>query len=121
MFVQLLRWTVWLFGKIVFWMRYRVTVNGKREAFAKPGPYLILPNHPAYSDPPNLCLQLWPAFQFRPLALETNFQNPLLQPIGWLSGAIQIPDLDKASGEARGRMEVAIASIQTFCGRVRTC
>ncbi len=111
MFVQLLRWIVWFSGTIVFWMRYRVAVVGQKEALAKPGPYLILPNHPAYSDPPNLCLQLWPAFQFRPLALETNFQNPLLQPIGWLSGAIKIPDLDKASGEARGRMEVAIASI----------
>ena len=111
MFLQLLRWMAWFHGKILFWMRYRVTVVGKREVFAKPGPYLILPNHPAYSDPPNLCLQLWPAFQFRPLALETNFNSPLLKPLAWLSEAIQIPDLDKASGEARERMQTAIDSI----------
>ena len=111
MVFQVLRWIVWAYGKLIFWMRYRVTVVGKQEVFAKPGPYLILPNHPAYSDPPNLCLQLWPAFQFRPLALETNFKSPMLKPLGWMADAIQIPDLDKASGEARDRMRAAIESI----------
>ena len=108
---QLLRWIVWFPGKILFWMRYRVTVFGTKEVFSKPGPYLILPNHPAYSDPPNLCIQLWPAFQFRPLALETNFRSPLLKPLAWLAEAIQIPDLEKASGEARERMREALDSI----------
>jgi len=111
MFLQLLRWWVWFLGKTIFWMRYRVTVVGKQAVFAKPGPYLILPNHPAYSDPPNLCLQLWPAFQFRPLALETNFQSPLLKPLAWMAEAIQIPDLDKASGAARDRMRASIEII----------
>ncbi len=111
MFLQLLRRIVWFFVKILFWMRYRVGVVGEREVFAKPGPYLILPNHPAYSDPPNLCVRLWPAFQFRPLALDTNFRSPLLRPIAWVADAIQIPDLDKASGEARERMRAAIDSI----------
>ncbi len=115
MILQGLRWVGWFLGAILFWMRYRVTVVGKREVLAKPGPYLILPNHPAFSDPPNLVLQLWPAFQFRPLALETNFESPLLQPLAWLSGAIQIPDLDKkASGESRDRMRTAFDSIVTI-------
>ena len=50
-----------------------------------PGPYLILPNHPAYADPPNLLARLLPYFQMRPVFLETNFQNPVMAPFAWIS------------------------------------
>ena len=50
----------------------------------KPGPYLILPNHPAYIDPPNVLAHLWPTFRMRPMLLETNFENPFLAPFAWL-------------------------------------
>jgi len=111
MILQVLRWMVWLVGKTVSWMRYRVTVVGLPEVLAKPGPYLVLPNHPSFSDPPNLAIQLWPTFRFRPLALETNFQSPFVKPFAWLSDAILIPDLDKASADSRERLRVAIGTI----------
>jgi long-chain-fatty-acid--[acyl-carrier-protein] ligase len=70
-----------------------------------------MPNHPAYADPPNVLLRLWPKFQMRPLLLETNFQNPLLGPFGWLLRAIKVPDLDRASADARQRAEQAVATV----------
>lgn len=106
-----LQWAVWVFLRALFALRYRVRVVGKPEVFQKPGPYLILPNHPALSDPPNVIAHLWPAFKFRPLLLETNFQNPALAPFGWLLGAVKMPDLSKASAESKQRAETAVAAL----------
>src|ERR671923_2053907 len=98
-----IRWLVWAIMGAVMACRYKVRVVGKPEVFAKPGPYLILPNHPALADPPNLITHLWPAFKMRPLLLETNFQNPVLAPFGWFLRAIRMPDIVKASAEDRQR------------------
>ena len=62
-----IRWLVWAVFRFLLSLRYWVTVKGMADVFRHPGPYLILPNHPAYSDPPNLLMRLWPAFQMRPL------------------------------------------------------
>src|SRR4051812_46291103 len=111
MLLQPLRWFLWFLGRIVFSFRYRSRVIGLGEVLKLSGPYLIMPNHPAYADPPNVLLRLWPAFQMRPLLLETNFQNPLLGPFGWLLRAIKVPDLDRASADARQRAEQAVATV----------
>ena len=96
---------------LVFWGRYRVTVVGKDEVLAKPGPYLILPNHPALADPPNLLAHLWPSFKMRPLLLESNFKNPLLRPFKYILRAIDMPDIIRASAEDRRRAEEAVAEV----------
>jgi long-chain-fatty-acid--[acyl-carrier-protein] ligase len=104
----LIRWALWVPIRVLLWLRYWVTVRGKAEALRHPGPYLILPNHPAYIDPPNLLVRLWPAFKMRPMLLETNFENPALAPFAWLMNAIRVPDTDRASSEARQRAESAV-------------
>jgi long-chain-fatty-acid--[acyl-carrier-protein] ligase len=106
-----LQWLLLLFAKIVLGLRYRVRVTGLAEATRKPGPYLILPSHPAYSDPPNLLRALWGTFRMRPMLLETNFENPLLAPFAWVLWAIKVPDLDRASAEARQRTEAAVQTV----------
>ncbi|OWK38369.1 AMP-binding protein [Fimbriiglobus ruber] len=110
MLLQPIRYLVWLLGRVVLALRYWVRVVGKDEVFRQPGPYLILPNHPAYADPPNILARLWPSFQMRPLLLESNFQNPVLGPIGFLLRAIKVPDLSAASAVARERAEGAVAA-----------
>ena len=85
----LLRWLIWAIMRVILACRYKVAVIGKEKVLAKPGPYLILPNHPALADPPNLLVHLWPTFQMRPLLLESNFQNPVLAPFKWLLRAHQ--------------------------------
>jgi long-chain-fatty-acid--[acyl-carrier-protein] ligase len=106
-----LRWLMWVALRLALACRYWLRVVGKPDVFRKPGPYLIMPNHPAYADPPNLIVHLWPAFKMRPLLLETNFQNPALAPFGWLLRAIKMPDIVKASAEDRQRAEEAEAEV----------
>lgn len=107
----LVRWLVWAFFRGLLALRYRVWVVGKAEALKHPGPYLILPNHPAYCDPPNLIVRLFPVFKARPMALETNFQNPILGFIAWLINPIRVPDTDKNSADARDRAQAAVGSV----------
>jgi long-chain-fatty-acid--[acyl-carrier-protein] ligase len=106
-----LRWAGWAFLRLVFSLRYRVRVVGKPDVFKKPGPYLILPNHPGLVDPPLLITHLWPAFKMRPLLLETNFQNPITAPFGWLLRAIKMPDTSKPSAEVKARAGDAVAGV----------
>lgn len=107
----LIRWAAWFVLRVLFSLRYRVRVVGKPEVFRKPGPYLIMPNHPALVDPPNLIVTLWSTFQMRPLLLESNFKNPILGPFGWLLRAIKVPDIVRASAEDRARAESAVAEV----------
>ena len=106
-----IRYLVWLLGRVVLSLRYRLAVTGLDEAARHPGPYLILPNHPAYTDPPNVFRALWGRFRMRPMLLETNFRSPLLAPLGWLLRAIKVPETDRASAEAKRRAEAAVGAV----------
>jgi long-chain-fatty-acid--[acyl-carrier-protein] ligase len=102
------RWLVWFLCRILLALRYRVTIRGKDEVLRRPGPYLLLPNHPAFTDPPNLVIRLWPTFKMRPMLLETNFKSPVLAPFAWLLRAIRVPETERASAEARERAKEAV-------------
>jgi long-chain-fatty-acid--[acyl-carrier-protein] ligase len=104
------RWVVCQLGRLVLGLRYWFTVSGLPEAGRHPGPYLVLPNHPAYAEPPNVLARLWPWFKPRPMLMETNFQNPFTAPFGWLFRAIHVPDTEKTSAEVRDR---AAGAVQT--------
>jgi len=105
------QWFLLLFARVLLGLRYRIQVTGITDALKKPGPYLILPNHPAYMDPPNVLRALWSTFRMRPMLLETNFENPVLGPFAWFLRAIKVPDLDRASAEARQRTEGAVNAV----------
>jgi long-chain-fatty-acid--[acyl-carrier-protein] ligase len=102
---------MWATLRVLFSLRYKIRVIGKSEVFQKPGPYLILPNHPAFVDPPNLIIHLWPTFLMRPLLLESNFRNPILGPFGWLLRAIKVPDILRASAQDRAKAEAAVGEV----------
>ncbi|MBN9517548.1 AMP-binding protein [bacterium] len=103
-----LRWLLWLGCRAILALRYRMTVVGLDGASRGPGPFLLLPNHPAYCDPLNLLAHLWPRFRVRPMLLETNFENPILAPFAHLLRAIRVPDTERASAEARDRAAEAV-------------
>ncbi|MEO2089277.1 MAG: 1-acyl-sn-glycerol-3-phosphate acyltransferase, partial [Gemmataceae bacterium] len=111
MLLQPLRWLVWLAGRLLMSLRYWVTVRGTEEVFRKPGPYLVLPNHPGFSDPANVLARLWNVFRFSPVANEANFQNVVLGPFAWLLRTIPVPDMEKASAEAHQRASAAAAEV----------
>lgn len=75
-----MRWAIWAMMRLLLSLRLQGDGRGRADVFKRPGPYLIMPNHPAYCDPPNLLVRLWSIFKMRPLLLETNFQNPLFAP-----------------------------------------
>ena len=106
-----MRWAIWAMMRLLLSLRYKVTVVGAADVFNRPGPYLNMPNHPAYCDPPNLLVRLWSIFKMRPLLLETNFQNPLFAPIAWLLRGIRMPDLSKSSAESKQRAEAAVGEV----------
>jgi long-chain-fatty-acid--[acyl-carrier-protein] ligase len=106
-----LRFIVWQLTRLVLSLRYRLRVTGREEAARRPGPFLILPNHPALMDPPNVVRALWGTFRMRPVLLETNFESPFLAPFGWLLRAIRVPETERASAEAKQRAEAAIGAV----------
>jgi long-chain-fatty-acid--[acyl-carrier-protein] ligase len=108
---RLLQWTFWLILRLILPCRYRVRLVGLNEVLRKPGPYLILPNHPAYSDPPNLLAHLWPTFRMRPVLLDSIFRHPLLAPFRWAFHGIAIPDFQRPTPADRERIEAAKAEI----------
>src|SRR3954463_11539616 len=108
---RLLQWLLLGLARVVRGRRSRVRAAGPAEPTTKPGPYLVLPSHPAYMDPPNVLRALWGTFKMRPMLLETNFENPLLAPFAWVLRAIKVPDLDRASAEARQRTEAAVQTV----------
>ncbi len=103
-----IRYVVWWLSGLVLSLRYRLQVTGLEEARRRPGPYLVFPNHPGYTDPPNVFRALWGKFRMRPVLLETNFQNPVLAPFGWILRAIPVPETDRASVDAKRRAEAAV-------------
>lgn len=111
------RWAVCVVFRLLLSLRYRWRVVGLEAVREKPGPYLILPNHPAFVDPLLLIAALWPSFRMRPLLLETNFRNPLTAPFGYLLRGIRLPEITRASAESRRRAEAAVGQVITSLRR----
>ncbi|MFO0880952.1 MAG: AMP-binding protein [Gemmataceae bacterium] len=108
----LLRTLLWLFARCLISLRYRVRVQGLEKVRHLPGPLLILPNHPAFIDPPTLMTWLFPVLHPRPLLFEGNFTNPLMRFVAVLLDALKVPDLDQTSAEARKRTTEAIEGVK---------
>lgn len=102
------RLITWAFLRFLAWLRYRIVLKGARAAAARPGPFLIMPNHPAFADPVCVLTALWPRFDMRPMFLETNFTNPVLRPFVILLRGIRVPDTEKTGAETRQRAEAAV-------------
>src|SRR5438309_9860401 len=107
----LLRYLIWLLTRAIVSLRYRMKVKGIEHERGLKGPVLVLPNHPAYMDPTLVLVALWPSLQPRPLQYEGYFRNPLLYPLMKILGALPVPDLERASVQARERTEQTLAAV----------
>jgi long-chain-fatty-acid--[acyl-carrier-protein] ligase len=112
-----LRAAFWALTRLILSLRYRVRVRGLEPVRHLRGPVLVLPNHPAYIDPPLVVASLWPVLRPRPLVYEGLFFNPdyLRSPLSSslvnLTGAALVPDLHQPSAEARARADQAVAGV----------
>src|ERR1043165_7097912 len=102
-----IRRIVWLFAAVVLSLRYRVKVVGTEKVVGLKKA-IILPNHPAYIDPPLVYKTLWPMLKPRPMLFGSLFRNPLLFWLPKVLGAVEIPDLQQHSSQARQQAEAAI-------------
>lgn len=110
---RLFRYTLWLIGRLILSLRYRVRVVGLDQVKHAQGPILLLPSHPAFVDPPLVFTNLYPYFRPRPLLYEENFHNPFMYPLLFALDAIKVPNLSQASVEAREKTTKAIENVIT--------
>ena len=97
---------LWMFARVALSLRYRIRVHGLENVRNLSGPILVLPNHPAYIDPPIVLSTLYPGSASPAAALRRELPEP-----GPVSGdaplldALRVPDLDQTSEEVRKRTE----------------
>ena len=87
------------FARWLFHLHYDIRTEGG-ELLRDGRVHLILPNHPAYVEPPMLCAE-FPDVIIRPMADEAFFRKSMS---GWalrLAGAILVPDLPATSADNR--------------------
>ncbi len=106
-----LRYLLWLIGRGLLALRYRIQVQGLEQVQALKGKCVVIPNHPGYMDPTILLIVLWPYLRPRPMLYEENFKNPFLWPIMKILNAVQVPDLEQASAQARERAKEAVGNV----------
>ena len=101
----------WWICKVALRLRYTVKVEGANKLRSLTGPTLVLPNHPAYIDPPLLASHLQLHRPLRPLVFTKSYRSWLLRPIFRMIKAIEVPDLSLHSQDARNKGGVLVDDI----------
>lgn len=96
----LLQKMMWAMLRFFLRFRYRVQVNGLEALRDVKGPILVLPNHPAYVDPPTVLSHLRFGRSLRPLVFTDTFRSWLFYPFCWASNAFEVPNLKSHSRDA---------------------
>jgi len=92
-------------------LRYRVTIDGLEAAKQVRGPVLVLPNHPAYADPPIVLSHLDLPVPLRPLVFAGMYRLLPLRPMMAIVDAFEVPDLSAQSREAAARTKQLVDSV----------
>ena len=115
--LHFLRYMFWTLARLVLALRYHVRVHGPEQLRGLKSPVLVLPNHPAYIDPPLVMSALWPTLRPRPVIYEGLFRNPgyfqtpFSNSLIKLLDALLVPDLSSPSAKARNRAEQVVNEI----------
>ena len=92
-------------------LRYRVTTDGMDAVRGLRGPTLVLPNHPAYVDPPTVLANVPLAAPLRPLVYSGTYRLLPLLPLMKLVRAFEVPDLSAQSRDAAARTRDLIDAV----------
>ena len=71
----------WTLGRPCIVLCYRVTVDGRESLRGLSGTVLVLPNHPAYVDPPAVRSHLPLGRSLRPLVFSGVYRLPFVRPL----------------------------------------
>ena len=99
------------FMRLILRMRYSITINGIAHLNEQKKGTLILPNHPAYTEPIILFSLLSKNLAPRPLVYETYYQNSFIKPFMLLFNALEVPDMEKISLSAKQKAQEAIQNL----------
>lgn len=107
----------WTIAGFFLRLRYRVTVEGAEGLSALQGPTLILPNHPAYVDPPLVLSHLRLGRSLRPLVFSGIYRLLPLRPLMAMVDAFEVPDLSAQSRDAQAKTLGMIEAVVARIGR----
>ena len=107
----------WTIAGFLLRLRYRVTVEGAEGLSALQGPTLILPNHPAYIDPPLVLSHLRLGRSLRPLVFSGIYRLLPLRPLMAMVDAFEVPDLSAQSRDAQAKTLGMIEAVVARIGR----
>lgn len=93
----------WAFCRFLLSFRYRTEVHGAEQLKSLKGATLVIPNHPAYIDPPLVSSHLRLHKPLRPLVFSGTYQMKLLRPLMNLVDAFEVPDLSAHSRDAQSK------------------
>ena len=99
-----MRWVracFWMLIRFLTGFRYRVRVEGLEKLRDLRGPTLVMPNHPGLIDPPLVLANVRIPGGVRPIVTTSMYRKPLLYPLMRLVNAIEVPDLEEHSRDAR--------------------
>ena len=108
---RLLQTLFWSLVRFLSHFRYRVRVVGGEKLRELQGPTLVMPNHPAYIDPPLVMSHLRIRGGIRPTVFSGMYRNPALYPMMRLANALEVPDLSEHSHDARQQTLAVIEAI----------
>ncbi len=107
----------WTIAGFFLRLRYRVTVEGAEGLSSLQGPTLILPNHPAYVDPPLVLSHLRLGRSLRPLVFSGIYRLLPLRPLMAMVDAFEVPDLSAQSRDAQAKTLGMIEAVVARIGR----
>ncbi len=116
MFQRCVQRVFWFVVRWVLSLRYRVRVEGAEALAELRGPTIVMPNHPAYIDPPLVLSHLRLHAPLRPLVYTGTYRLAALYPVMRAMGAVEVPEL---RAHSRSAQQAALAMIERITSALR--
>lgn len=108
---SLLNRIFWATCRFLLSFRYRTRVDGQEQLRSLQGPTLVIPNHPAYIDPPLVSSHIHLHKPLRPLVFSGTYRMLFLRPLMSLVDAFEVPDMSSQSRDAQAKALQMIDSV----------
>ncbi|MEI8372645.1 MAG: AMP-binding protein [Planctomycetota bacterium] len=109
--MQWVRACYWMLIRFLTRFRYRVRVEGLEKLRDLRGPTLVMPNHPGLIDPPLVLSNVRIPGGMRPIVTTGMYRKPLLYPLMRLVNAVEVPEMEEQSRNAREQTMTMIDTI----------
>ncbi len=101
----------WAVCRLLLSFRYRVKLIGAEPLRQLKGPTLVLPNHPAYVDPPLVSSHIRLHKPLRPLVYSGTYRMTYMRPLMSMVNAFEVPDLSAHSRDAQAKTREMIDAV----------